>query len=234
MMMRWWKTLGIVIIIISVLCAFVLSIITFIYVGKDDIDFQNALDNARMKDIYEGVSGYISFFDWKKNGYSTGYGEITWKGMKAIKDLCDQHEITAFYDMGCGVGKSIVMAKLLGFETAIGVEIEDKRAKLAQSVVQNTQLLNAKIVHGDMMDIKIAKDIKVCIFASNLLWSQNVNDIFFLKLKNECQDGSIIVCSDYKAIKDDGYKHLEYLSKMSTPMSWDPYATCYIIKITNT
>ena len=165
------------------------------------------------------------------------YGEICHKGVKRLRKYAKQHNIKCLVDMGCGVGKCVFLGKALGFEKCIGVEIVDYRinqaygflAKLPSSIKKDIEL-----IRGDMYtSINIREKVHepVLVFASNLVWSKDMNKRFYDKLSKECLPGSIIVASSTIDILPE---NIEFIEKENIPMSWQSASMAYVFKVKET
>ena len=202
----------------------------------DDPVFRLLLKKHGLDSIYKNKSGYF-LLDKKIGKHETGYGEITCVGMESICDVLEYHKFdlkdTIFIDFGCGIGKSLVMAKLLGFKKAVGVEIVKQRCNIAWSVIQNLPdylKQDIEIYNADMLNFSLEKILDgstkpVVIFASNLLWSPDVIKDFYAKYMRETPEGSMIVASRCFVHPGDE-KFIVSKNEYSVPMSWSKFDTC--------
>ena len=202
----------------------------------DDPVFRLLLEKHGLESIYQNKSGYF-LLDKKIGKYDTGYGEITCVGMESICDVMNHNEIdikdTIFIDFGCGIGKSLVMAKLLGFKKAVGVEIVRQRCNIASSVIKNLpdalrydiEVYNADMLKFSLEPVLDGSTKPVVIFASNLLWSPDVTKDFYAKYMRETPEGSMIVASRF-FIHPGDEKFIVSKNEYSVPMSWSKFDTC--------
>lgn len=199
-----------------------------------DIDLINLFKQNNLPYIYQDLSGYQSLNHNYSRKYETIYGEIYTDGIKRIYDLAKDNNINFFLDLGCGIGKGVVVAKLVGFEKAYGVELVRERV---QAAIKANLKLPSKIrkdVHiyqGDLLDYNLQQfDTPICIFISNLLFTSNTNVKMFHKIANEAPDGSIVVSSAHNISPDD-VSHFKCLRPIITPMSWCSHTLSYVFKV---
>lgn len=202
----------------------------------EDINFRILLDKHGVNGLFDDISGYgYDSFSYKYGRYNTGYGELTQAGMDGILGVALDNNLnimdTVYMDIGCGVGKSLVMAKLMGFKKAIGVELVKERCVMARSVVRllpESVKGNIEILNMDMLKWKVPRFEKpVVIFASNLLWPVGVSKDFFAKYMRAVPPGSIIVSSRVYFHKGDERTSYE----TSVPMSWNKHDKCFVTKV---
>jgi cyclopropane fatty-acyl-phospholipid synthase-like methyltransferase len=223
--------LSIIFIILSV-C--VVCFLIYAHVYGVDYEFETMLDKNGISNIYKDYCGYINFSDKYSTKYSTEYGEIQYKGMQNIYKIAKKNDISTFYDIGCGVGKSLIMAAILGYKKAIGIELVDARYNKACVVLNrcSPKIRNKiEIYNGDMMEFdRVFEERKpIIIFASNLTWPKEITKQFFKKYSNNLPKGSIIVSSLFNCYKEDEDKFTR--RKIKIPMSWDYNSICSMVFI---
>lgn len=234
--MNWWLCVYIILGLIAFWFLYMLCIAIVSGAGED-LNFKMLLDKHGVKDLFDNTSGYsLDSFNFKKYGrYNTGYGELTQVGMESILGVVLDNNLnimeTVFLDIGCGVGKSLVMAKLMGFNKAIGIEIVKDRCTMARGVVKwlpDSVKNNIQVVNIDMLKWKVPQFEKpVVIFASNLLWPVEVTKDFFAKYMKAVPPGSLIISSRVYFHKGDERTTYE----TSVPMSWNKYDTCCVLRV---
>lgn len=208
---------------------FFLVAVGYVWFTDIDQDFHDLLRNNDIPlDIIGRYSGYTFRALFKT---STGYGEVTAKGMHAIYDMARRYNIRTFYDIGCGVGKSLLVALLLGFERAVGVEIVKERVDIArqmQAKLPPSLKTAMTISQGDWAtELKIPPEsTPIMIFVSNLLWSEEESKRLFQYLTKTAPPGSIIISSAFYAT--DGLKKIDTLL---VPMSWCYYSYCETVQV---
>lgn len=232
--MRWWYIIYIILGLIAFWFLYLVCIAIVSGVGED-MNFKILLEKHGVKKgVYDGISGYTFYFR-KYGRYDTGYGEVTQVGMENIRGAVLDNNLnimeTVFLDIGCGVGKSLVMAKLMGFKGAIGVELVQERCVMAKGVVKllpESLRKDIDIVNTDMLKWKVPRFEKpVVIFASNLLWPVPVSKDFFEKYMRAVPPGSLIIAS--RVYFHEGDARVTY--DINVPMSWSKYDTCTVIKL---
>lgn len=195
-----------------------------------------ALEKHNISSLFDNLSGYKSHHKVYDKSYVTTYGEIQYTAIEEIYKLAVQHGAdNAFIDFGCGIGKGIIMALLVGFKKTYGVELVKERyddAIVAVSRLPNKYKKNIFVFNGDMFDFdfKVTEGKPVCIFMSNLLFTVDVNKKIFHKIGTEAPKGTLVVCSGYNIQGDDLFR-FKKLKTLSTPMSWNTDAFSYVFKV---
>ena len=72
--------------------------------------------------------------------------------MEAIDYLGVDPKTFTFIDLGCGKGKTILVASNLGFKQAIGVEFAGELVAIAQENIRKLGISNADVLCGDAAD----------------------------------------------------------------------------------
>lgn len=125
---------------------------------------------------------------------SSTYGEITWDSFAALMAGLGQRATGTFYDLGCGAGKALVAAALLGnFHTIIGLELMPGLASLAQAQVEKflptpdlrlinplpkIQVHNVNITHHSWTDANVVFAHSTCF--TEALLKHLTNQAYFL------------------------------------------------------
>jgi len=179
---------------------------------------------------FKSLQGFdISFKDM-----TLVYGEICHKGVKKLRKYAKENNIKCLIDMGCGVGKCVFLGKIMGFEKCIGIEIVDKRIDQAYwflSKLPQHMQKDIEFIRGDMytsINIKDKCQEPVLVFASNLVWSQDMNLRFYDKMSKECPSGSVIIAS---STVDNLPENIELIEKQNIPMSWQSASMAYVFKV---
>lgn len=169
--------------------------------------------------------------------YSHTYGEIKYDGMLNIYKLAKEYHLThTFIDLGCGVGKSLLMARLVGFKDVVGVEIVKGRYDIAIDLMKKmpaTLSSRIYIYEGDsstfIPQIPLIKPYFV--FISNIMYEDEENINIFEHLVSNYPLGSIIISSAIpdKPIKVKSKRYLVTKKvKLNVPMSWYHKSMCYV------
>jgi hypothetical protein len=178
---------------------------------------------------YKDLSGYTGS---KNDKYNVTYGEITIDGIDNIVKYMDKNNIEKdiFIDLGCGIGKSLYMAILKGFTEAIGTEIVKERYDIALKVSKKINNKNIKIYNKDLFRWKELKKLKknkqYCIFVSNLLFENELNNNMFEMFKILPKNTIIIVSKEPKKME-----HIKMETNLDVPMTWNKKAKCIIYRI---
>lgn len=106
-----------------------------------------------------------------------------------------------FIDLGCGNGPAVFMAAKAGAAEAVGIELNENRAKVAELLVK--PLENARIELGSILDFDFSG--YDCIFTYLLQDSMEKLRPLFEKLK----PGSVIVSHDFQIVGWDASEYRE-------------------------
>ena len=217
--------------IITIICGVLIyACITFSF---KDIYLDTLLNQHGLPNIFENTNKFhdpgSSYF-----GYSTTYGEIMSSGMSKIADIANTEDITIFMDMGSGIGKAVIMAKLYGFERSIGIEVVTIRHNQALSL---TEKLPDRLQHGielynlDIFNFDFSGINKpMAIFASNILWSKVTTKDMFTMIAKRCKIGTLVFVSQFDFHEDDKAVFEKY-AIVSLPMSWDWQSVVYVYQL---
>lgn len=150
--------------------------------------------------------------------YASTYGEITRDGLKEmLKGINTQDKI--YYDLGSGLGKSVIWATVDHNMISNGIELSNNRHEKALFLLSQVpdqfkdriKLFNDDILKKDISNGNV-------IFISNLCFPQHVNSQLTKKVSQELQPGSIIFCSK----ELDPNPKLKLIKTMPIEMSWSP------------
>jgi hypothetical protein len=110
-----------------------------------------------IKTIYAGVDGFDLSHQEKKDhpNLSLTYGEIELESFLALLSLAKPKAHHIFYDLGSGLGKTVLAAaKTYGFQKSYGIETLKNLHLVAQSKYkQHAPELNIEFIQSDFHDI---------------------------------------------------------------------------------
>jgi len=72
----------------------------------------------------------------------------------ALARLGNDWSNASFLDLGCGKGRALVVAAEAGFGQVVGVELSEKLVKIARRNLSVLRLGNARVLHGDALDVE--------------------------------------------------------------------------------
>ena len=212
------------------ICVIVLLYFFYWYMYEYDFTSRRLLKQGGIdSNIFKGISGY-SHRDLLNIQYSTTYGELMGEGMMTVWDIAVKRGLTdVFLDLGCGIGKCLALAVVLGFKSAIGIEIVKGRYKSACIMRDRlpSRYKNTIEIYGvDVFDYEYVNKKPCMIFISNIMWGEEVNRRLFKMLTETYPRGSYIISSavSYKDCDDTKYKNE---GTVYTPMSWDKFSICH-------
>lgn len=219
------------IIVSAISASFIYAYTSIIY---KDRHIDQVFREHNLPNLYKDVDGY----DFKSIGnISTLYGEILTQGVKSIYDFANMKNIDTFIDIGCGVGKAVVIGKLLGFNNTIGVEIVKSRYDGAMTVynkLPNKHKQGITFINADMFNInfqELTQGRPCIIFASNLIWNKNISTKFFKMVANTYESSTVYVIASVFNPDSETRARFKQIGTLNTPMSWDHNAVCYVIKL---
>jgi len=148
------------------------------------------------------INGHVlannDYDKFKINNYASTYGEITRHGFKKMLEGIDTKN-KIFYDLGSGVGKSVVWAVTDHGLYGNGIELSKARHDLALQLLNQIRQIKPEFVqkmnyiNDDIFNRNIGN--ANIIFISNLCFPEDVNQKLAIKLSNELKPGTLIFCS---------------------------------------
>lgn len=84
----------------------------------------------------------------------------------AVRFLDEDLEQFTFVDIGCGKGRTLLVAAEMGFRQAIGVEFAPELVAIARANLEKTGTQNARVVGGDAADFEFPPG-KLVVFLNN-------------------------------------------------------------------
>lgn len=217
----------------NLLITILVIIIAYYLLKILNINIFNSINKFIIDIIFSDVSGHIKINDTYPKEYAYTYGEIQFDAMQNIFKESQNNNIDTFIDLGCGVGKGLVLAKFVGFKKVYGIEIIKERcdkALIAISKLPDIDKNDIFVYNKDFFDIDLKKFKKpVTIFISNLIFTEDVNRKLFDYIIDNTQKGTMIFCSKFNVKNYD--KPLKYKKMISTPMSWCKTAFCFVFTV---
>jgi SAM-dependent methyltransferase len=119
--------------------------------------------------------------------------------IEAFQFLGEDPQAFTFVDLGCGKGRTLLIASQFGFKQIIGVEFARELADIAKDNLTKTQTSNAAVIHGDVVDFQFPNENTVVYLynpferdimrkvLSNLRAS-NVKKLYVIYKLPECAD----------------------------------------------
>jgi SAM-dependent methyltransferase len=71
---------------------------------------------------------------------------------EAVNFLHEDLRALTFIDLGCGKGRTVLVASELGFKNVIGVEFASELAQIARANLAKMRIVNAVVIHADAAD----------------------------------------------------------------------------------
>jgi SAM-dependent methyltransferase len=85
----------------------------------------------------------------------------------ALESLALRREHSTFIDLGCGKGRTLLVASRLGFAKVIGVEFAQELADVAWRNVAAVGANNATVVHADAAEFSFPSDENLVVYMYN-------------------------------------------------------------------
>lgn len=200
-------------------------------------ELQRQLESAQtyplMDTIYVGANGFL-IPQQEKDSISTRggaptYGEIKYPSLQTLLNDLNIKEDDVFYDLGSGVGKTVIQAHLnFPFKKTVGIELAPTRHKQAEAVADKLKNRMLEFRQDDMLETDLS-DATVIYLCSTCFSDELMNKLLnkFAKLKN----GLVVI-----TLKElpDRYPSagFELVKKYNLPMSWSAGNTVHVYKLT--
>lgn len=117
--------------------------------------------------------------------------------MRVVKKMLEAAKLKAgevLYDLGSGDGRIVIMAAEQYGVTAVGVELDEGRAKGSTKKIQEMALEDkVQVIHGNFMDVDISPADVVTLY---LL--ESANETLKPKLERSLKSGTRIISHDFE------------------------------------
>lgn len=117
--------------------------------APDEFDIRNGTDTSGVEPLWKFkiASPNRGFGKWYE---PTAEQELA----EAIQALHDAPRDLVFVDLGCGKGRTLLVAAKLGFKQVIGVEFAPELAEIATKNLAKMEIANGTILQADAADYK--------------------------------------------------------------------------------
>jgi SAM-dependent methyltransferase len=122
---------------------------------------------------------------------------------EAITAALDMAQVTredVFYDLGCGDGRVLALAAPRAAKV-VGIEKDERRAKLAESLLRQLGVSNGAVLRGKIQDVDISGATVVFVY----LLTQS-NAVIAEKLETQLRAGARVVSHDFPFPGWDGQR----------------------------
>ncbi len=127
----------------------------------------------------------------------------------------------AFYDLGSGDGRTVVMAAQEFGARAVGIEMREDLAKKAMATIQELGIQDrVTIVQKDLFQVNITHADVIFLYLTT-----SANDKIRPKLEKELQAGARVISHDYEIL---GWKPIKTESFCENPRLGYPSHTIYL------
>jgi len=190
--------------------------------GKDPAQVEEAL--LLLDKVYEGHLWHPFFrsgdssaaqrFTKEKLGSDMAavYGELSPFSLVAMLNCMSAEAGQRFYDLGCGTGKAVLLAGLLGL-SATGIEIIKERYDTACAALENLKAQvkhgceEIRLLHADVLEVDFC-DADI-VYSHNLTWPPDVLQKV-AQMAAGLRKGSLVASS--KSLEGPGLKEATQLS----------------------
>jgi len=187
-----------------------------------------------LSEVYTGLSGHIFHSEVNKTAQGLGkdfkefvYGEISAEALGECLNEMDIKPGSVFYDLGCGVGKTVVQSFFgYNFQKAVGVELEPSRYEQACTAIQRAKSLSK----GTSMALKKANSSLSIVKGDMLL--EDISDADVIYLGSTCYGKGLMdgLVSRFQLLKNG----TRILSLKDLPPQTNQEAPVYIHKVAET
>lgn len=160
------------------------------------------------------------------------YGEVGDLSFLSVLDMVAEIQATngqrkggVFYDLGCGMGKAVILASLhpIGFDRCVGIELLPGLASAASSL--GHQLAAACLPGAAPVDFYEGDMLKASLFGASLVllnaggWQEILATRFRQRLVQELPVGCILL-TIRKSLVKAGDTEFRHVAELRLPMSW--------------
>jgi SAM-dependent methyltransferase len=121
--------------------------LTYGQAGDDDFDRKYGTDTGGLIPLWKiSVQSLNARFGGPYR--ATAEGEL----IDAVRFLGEDLERFVFVDLGCGKGRTLLVAPRLGFDRVIGVEFAEALVTIARANIATMKIGNATVIFGDVTE----------------------------------------------------------------------------------
>ncbi|RJS84589.1 methyltransferase domain-containing protein [Candidatus Bathyarchaeota archaeon] len=143
--------------------------------------------------------------------------------IKRMLTLAELKPNEILYDLGCGDGRTLIIAAQEFGARAVGVELREDLARQAANKVRELGLEDrVKVIYGDLFKVDISPADVVFLYLTT-----SANEKVRPKLEAELKKGARVVSHDYEIIK---WKALKVERFCENPKLGYPSHTLYLYK----
>jgi SAM-dependent methyltransferase len=116
----------------------------------DEFDIKNGTDTSGIEPLWRfSISSPNAKFGGRY------HASEEWELAGALKVLEEDLSSFTFVDLGCGKGRSLLIAARMGFRRAIGVEFASELAATARKNIQIAGISNASVIDADAAEFSL-------------------------------------------------------------------------------
>jgi hypothetical protein len=185
--------------------------------------------------IYSNINGYKITDEDREfvNKFGSAvYGEINYNSLKTILDELKPKKSDVFYDLGSGIGKTVVQASLdYKFKKCVGIELSSTRHEKAEAIRKKlnsdkkiTQYHEVYFKNQDIAQARL-KNATIIFMCSTCFPDKLMKDLIqkFALLKK----GTKILTLKGLEI----HRKLKFIKQYDLPMSWSNSSPVYLYEV---
>lgn len=127
----------------------------------DDFDMKNGTDTSGIVPLWR-----LSITSTNARFGGRYHASEEWELAGAMRLLCEELSSFTFLDLGCGKGRSLLIAARMGFRRVIGVEFAAELVATARKNIRVMGVSNAIVIDADAADFRLPEGNQV-IFLFN-------------------------------------------------------------------
>ena len=147
--------------------------------GRDNFDLEHGTDTGGIEPLWKfRISSPNRRYGVRYQ--ATDEQEL----LDALRLIHEKLETFTFIDLGCGKGRTLLVAARLGFKRVIGVEFARELVEIASANLAKLAIMNAAVEHADAADFRFPRS-DVVLYLYNP-FSQEVVRQVVAKLQESC------------------------------------------------
>ena len=165
----------------------------------------NGGSNSLIRKINDFYNNTENIWGINHKKYNTTYGELELNQINKIFKHLKLNSSDVFYDLGCGSGKiNFYVAEKYNIKS-IGIEIIEKRYKVAESIRKKIKNNKLFFINNDIFNVDLSNG--TIFYTYNLTWGDEVNNNMIKKIRQTAKKCKYIIssvmlpsCKLYKSI----------------------------------
>lgn len=127
---------------------------------------------------------------------------------EVLEQMGINKQIKTLIDVGCGYGTFLLPASELVSEKVVGIDIDKEMINICQKKIQDNNLSNIKLIHGDISTKDTMKEFK--------LYSNGVDYITLFNILH-CEEPLVLLKKVYSILNKNGQIGIIHWKNIKTP-----------------